>query len=152
MKNAVIFGLAGALLTGILIGIQASLTNRTGQMIGPLKTGLLTNIMGGSMALLVLLVAVGGRWIGLEIPPRQALVMLFSAGALGILIIMGVSFSLRYTGVMAGLGTLIMGQMLVSTVVDATGWLGLERVPFTWQRAAGLLLLGVSILLLLPRK
>lgn len=152
MKNLVLLGVAGALLTGILIGMQSSLSNRTGQLIGPLRTGLLTNAIGGGVALLALLVALAARWLSWEIPPRQATVMLVASGTLGIFIIMGVAFSLRYTGVVAGLGTIILGQMLVSTVVDAVGLLGLQRIPFTWQRGLGLLLLGAAIYLLLPRK
>ncbi len=152
MKNTIILGIVGALITGVLIGLQSSLSNRSGQLIGPLRTGLLTNILGGGMALLVLLVALGGRWLGWEIPPRQAWVMLMASGGLGIFIIMGVAFSLRYTGVVAGLGTIILGQMLVSTVVDAVGWLGLQRIPFTWQRGLGLALMAVAIYLLLPRQ
>lgn len=152
MKNVVFLGVAGALLTGILIGIQSSLSNRTGQLIGPVKTGLLTNALGGGVALLALLVALAARWLDWEIPPRQASVMLIASGTLGVFIIMGVSFSLRYTGVVAGLGTIILGQMLVSSLVDALGWLGLQRIPFTWQRGLGLALLGLSIYLLLPRK
>ena len=55
MKNILLLGLLGALLTSVLIGIQFSLNNRSGQLMGPLRTGVLTNILGGSLALLVLL-------------------------------------------------------------------------------------------------
>jgi len=55
MKNILLLGLLGALLTSVLIGIQFSLNNHRGQLIGPLRTGVLTNILGGSLALLVLL-------------------------------------------------------------------------------------------------
>ena len=151
MKNMIIVGVAGAVMTGLMIGIQSSLSNRTGQLIGPLRTGLLTNIFGGGVALLVFLLALAAKWLGWEIPPRQALIMLLSSGALGVFIIMGISFSLRYTGVVAGLGSVILGQMLISSIVDATGWLGLQRIPFTWQRGAGLLLLAAAIYMLLPR-
>jgi len=156
MRNTVLLGLAGALLTGLLIGVQSSLSNRSGQIIGPLRTGILTNVLGGGAAFLLLLTLLAVSWIRTgrvwEIPPRQAFWMLASAGLIGILIIMGVSFSLRYTGVVAGLGTIILGQMVISAVIDSSGWLGLERIPFTWQRALGLVLMGVAVYLLLPRK
>ena len=152
MKSTILIGVAGALLTGVMIGVQSSLSNRSGQLVGALRTGLLTNILGGGCALLVLLLLLFARRIGWEVPPRQALIMLVTSGALGIFIIMGVSFSLRYTGVVAGLGTIILGQMLISNLVDAFGWLGLARIPFTWQRALGLCLLGAAVFFLLPRK
>ena len=151
MKNMIILGVVGAVMTGLMIGLQSSLSNRTGQLIGSLRTGLLTNIFGGGVALLVFILAIAAKQLGWELPPRQALIMLLSSGALGVFIIIGISFSLRYTGVVAGLGSVILGQMLISSVVDAIGWLGLQRVPFTWQRGAGLLLLAAAIYMLLPR-
>jgi len=156
MKSAILLGLAGALLTGVLIGVQSSLSNRSGQIIGPLRTGILTNVLGGGAAFLLLLILLAVSWMRAgrvwELPPRQAIWMLASAGLIGILIIMGVSYSLRYTGVVAGLGTILLGQMVISTVIDSSGWLGLERIPFTWQRVLGLVLMGVAVYLLLPRK
>ena len=74
------------------------------------------------------------------------------SGGLGILIVIGVSFSLRYTGVTAGTAAIILGQLLVSTIVDATGLSGQAPIPINWQRVAGLLVMGLAIFLLVPRK
>jgi uncharacterized membrane protein YdcZ (DUF606 family) len=71
---------------------------------------------------------------------------------LGILIVIGVAFSLRYVGVTAGAAAIIMGQLLISTIVDATGLSGQTPIPISWQRFAGLLVMGLAVFLLLPRE
>ena len=86
-------------------------------------------------------------------PSRAAaLIMLVIAGALGILIITGVSFSLQKIGIAAGLATLILGQMVISVLADSKGWGGGTPVPVTMPRIFGLLVLAAGIYLLLPKK
>lgn len=152
MKSTLILGVVGALITGLMIGAQATLSSRAGQLVGPLRTGLVTNMAGGGFALLLFTALLALRLLRPEPFPRQALVFLILSGMLGVFIIMGVSYSLRDTGVVAGAGAIILGQLLVTTVVDTVGIGGLERIPFTWQRAAGLVLMVAAVYLLLPRK
>jgi len=78
--------------------------------------------------------------------------MLVIAGALGILIITGVSFSLQRTGVAAGLATVILGQLVLSVIVDAKGGGGVAPIPITWTRIAGLLVIAGGVYLLLLKK
>jgi transporter family-2 protein len=151
LQNTIILGVAGALVTGLLIGMQSTISNRSGQLVGSIRTGLLMNMLGGGFALLVFIAIYATRVVRWESFPRLAWTLLGVAGILGIFIIIGIAYSLHYTGVVAGLGTVILGQMLISTVVDSLGLIGLERIPFTWQRAAGLLLMAVAVYLLLPR-
>ncbi len=151
MKSALLVGVITAIIAGIAIGIQSVFSTRTGALIGPFRTGLFTNIFGGSVALLIL----GGSKI---IPisekgaiPSQAFLLTFLAGLFGVFIIMGVSFSLQRTGVTAGFALIILGQMLISTIVDTTGWGGLEPIPLDFNRILGLIVMAVAVYLLLPR-
>jgi transporter family-2 protein len=151
MGRTVVVGVLAALCTGIAIGAQSTLSSRSGLSIGPIRTGLLTNLVGGVAALL----ALGFTWLrpsaeegNLSAP---VVVMLVASGLLGVFIIMGVAFALQQTGVTAGLATIILGQLLVSTVVDATGWGGAVPIPFSLRRLLGLLVMAVALYLLLPR-
>ncbi|MCK5319232.1 MAG: hypothetical protein KAJ55_15070, partial [Anaerolineales bacterium] len=56
MRAAIIVGAIGALATGVAIGIQATLTSRAGGIIGNIRTGLLTNFLGGAIAGVVILI------------------------------------------------------------------------------------------------
>ena len=152
MKSTIILGVVGALLTGLAIGTQSTLSTRIGSLIGNFRTGVFMNFIGGILAgviALVLTIIQGKSYWQL---PTQAVVMLVIAGALGILIITGVSFSLSRTGVAAGLATVILGQLVLSVIVDARGGGGIAPIPITWTRVAGLLVMAGGVYLLLIRK
>ncbi len=152
MKQTIWIGVASALITGVAIGIQAAFSNRGGQGIGALRTTLLTNLSSGVFAFLL----AGCFWVlhlvRWQDVPRPTAWMLIGSGALGVLIVMGAAYSLRFTGVTAGIATIILGQLAVSTFVDAIGWGGMERIPVTPQRILGLVVMGAAVLLLLPRR
>jgi uncharacterized membrane protein YdcZ (DUF606 family) len=83
---------------------------------------------------------------------RQGLILTLAAGALGILIIMGVSFSIQRAGMAAGMAAVILGQFLFGVVADTTGLGGLAPIPLDFRRIAGLVGLAISVYLLLPKK
>ena len=152
MQEATLVGLLIAVGSGIAIGIQSTLTNWGGRLIGPTGTGLLVNFIGGSIAG-VLLLFFAGRMPALKWETvKGAAVIIAVAGAIGIAIITGVAFSLPRTGIAAGLSAIILGQMAVATVVDTLGWGGLEPIPLSPIRLAGLaVMLLATWLLLLSR-
>ncbi len=152
MKNAILIGTLIAIMTGVLIATQATFSSRGGNIIGPIRTGIITNLGSGLFALLFILVTIAWRTTEWRNLPQATTWTLLFSGGLGILIVIGVSFSLRYTGVTAGTAAIILGQLLVSTIVDATGLSGQAPIPINWQRVAGLLVMGLAIFLLVPRK
>ncbi len=152
MKNMLLIGALAAILTGILIGTQATLSNRGGSIIGPIRTSLLTNLGSGLFALVFILISLIWHTLEWRNLPQPTVWMLLFSGGLGILIVIGVAFSLRYVGVTAGAAAIIMGQLLISTIVDATGLSGQTPIPISWQRFAGLLVMGLAVFLLLPRE
>ena len=151
MKNSVLIGLGGAIITGIIIGVQASISNRGGNLIGPIKTGVLTNLGSGMFALLFIIVTVIWRLQEWRNIPTPTIGMLIFSGGLGLLVVIGVSFSLRYTGATAGIAALILGQLLISMIVDAMGWNGQAAIPITWQRIAGIVVMAIGVYLLVQR-
>jgi bacterial/archaeal transporter family-2 protein len=150
--KTILIGLSTALLTGLAIGVQATLTSRAGAIIGSVRTGLLTNLLGGSIAGIIILIMIFISGVGNWKIPSTALIMMSSAGLLGVMIITGVSFSLQRVGVTAGIAIIILGQMILSVIIDTKGIGGIEPITLSFSRVAGLLLLGVSIYLLLPKK
>ena len=152
MTTYLILGVLGAMLTGLAIGTQSTLSSKIGTLIGSFRTGVLMNLIGGVVAglIFVALVIINGKQYA-KIPPL-ALLLLVIAGALGIMIITGVAFSLQRTGVAAGLATLILGQMVVSLVADARGWGGAAPIAITLPRVLGLVLIAAGVYLLLPKQ
>jgi len=103
MRLSIITGALVALLTGIAIAVQSTMTSRVGGIIGDIRTGILTNTLGGIAAgslMLIWLLREGPEvW---KVPPVVIGVTALS-GILGVLIITGISFSLQRAGVAAGL-------------------------------------------------
>ena len=152
MKNVIIIGTLSALGTGILIGIQSMLSGQAGNIIGVINTGFWTNFLGGTLAgLLILGVSVLSGFETTRIT-RPAFLMVLISGALGIIIIMGISFSLSKAGVAAGLATIIWGQLLFGILADSYGWGGAEPIPLDIRRVFGLALMLISVILIIPRK
>jgi uncharacterized membrane protein YdcZ (DUF606 family) len=121
MKNEIIIGGLTAIVTGAFISMQALLSGRAGQIIGPINTGFWTNFLGGSIAGLLILSI--GAFRGFETVKitATALPLVAIAGMLGIMIIMGVSFSTARAGVAAGLSAIMFGQLVFGTLADTFG-------------------------------
>jgi len=151
MRLSIITGALLAALTGMAIAVQSTITSRVGAQLGDIRTGILTNTMGGVIAggmMLVWLLREGPEaW---KVPPVLIGVTAVS-GLLGIIIITGISFSLQRAGVAAGLAGVIFGQLLISAVIDSLGVGGADPIPLTLSRILGLLVTGFGVYLLLPR-
>jgi transporter family-2 protein len=151
MRLSIITGALVALLTGIAIAVQSTMTSRVGGIIGDIRTGILTNTLGGIAAgslMLIWLLREGPEvW---KVPPVVIGVTALS-GILGVLIITGISFSLQRAGVAAGLASVILGQLVISFIVDSLGIGGVEPIPISAARILGILVSGFGVYLLLPK-
>lgn len=151
MKISIIVGAVGALFTGVAIGIQSTITSRAGSMIGDIRTGLLTNFLGGLIAGAVILLLFLREGPQTWRVPGIVLGFVALSGLLGIFIITGISFSLQRAGIAAGLATVILGQLILSMFVDTFGIGGVEAIPLSFQRILGLVVTGFGVFLLLPK-
>ncbi len=151
MRLSIITGALVALLTGIAIAVQSTMTSRVGGIIGDIRTGILTNTLGGIAAgslMLIWLLREGPEvW---KVPPVVIGVTALS-GILGVLIITGISFSLQRAGIAAGLASVILGQLVISFIVDSLGIGGVEPIPISAARILGILVSAFGVYLLLPK-
>ena len=152
MKIVILIGGLGAFVTGIAIALQSYLSGRAGSIVGPIKTGLWTNFLGGALAgLIILIFWVLGKRTGNPLT-RKAVEMILISGALGIVIIMGISYSINLAGVTAGVAAVFLGQMVLSTIADTSGWGGVDPIPLDLRRIVGLIVMVFAVFLLLPKK
>lgn len=150
MEKLVLGALLVALGSGLAVGLQNTFVSRASQSVGAVHTGLLVNLTGGTLSLVLLGVLV---WRNPTFPwqdVRNSAVFWAAAGALGVGIVVGIGFALPRTGVAAGLAAIILGQLFVAVVVDTFGWGG-PRIPLSVSRILGVTLLVVATWLLLPR-
>jgi transporter family-2 protein len=152
LNFTLLIGAFGALLTGMAITIQSTITSRAGAILGDFRTGVLTNFLGGTIAgilVLIFLVREGGQAWKI---PGNVLFFIAISGSLGIFIITGISFSLQRAGVAAGLATVILGQLILSVIIDRLGIGGADMIPISGQRILGLIIMALGVFLLLPRE
>jgi uncharacterized membrane protein YdcZ (DUF606 family) len=152
IKNTILMGGIAALVTGIAIGIQSFLSGRAGTMIGPVNTGFWTNFLGGTLAGILILILAKFVSPNIGVINKTAFIITFISGALGILIIMGISFSIARAGMAAGLAAVIFGQFLFGVIADTMGIAGLAPIPLDLRRVVGLIVMAISVILLLPKK
>ena len=152
MPKEMIVALAVAAGSGIAFGLQSTLNNWAGRLVGSTSTGLLVNFAGGAVAGVILL------WTSRQgVVQRGALqgatpLIILASGVLGIAIITGLAYSLPRVGIAVGLSAIILGQMVVAVAVDSLGWGGGETIPLSAARIVGLVLLLLGTWFLLPRR
>jgi transporter family-2 protein len=137
------------LVAGVAATVQAAVNATLGRRIGTLEAATFQTIFAVLIFGVITLAfrqGFGGVAQGFREPP-----WLWLGGVMGVIIISALTFAPQRLGVVAFSGMLIGGQLLTAALVDRFGWLGVERIPFTWQRALGLVLLAGGALLVLKR-
>lgn len=96
-------------------------------------------------ALTLLVPAARGSWIGLIQAPTTALF----GGVAGVVITWTVAAAVTRLGMVNATTGILVAQIVTAAVLDHFGWLGLERLPFTFSRGVGALLLVMGAWLLI---
>ena len=70
---------------------------------------------------------------------------------MGAIVVTSITFTAPRIGTFATIGLLIAGQLAMGVIIDAFGLFGLEKIPVTPARVAGLVLLAAGAALVLKR-
>jgi len=133
----ILVGLAG----GVAVGLQGPMASMISQRLGIFESVFIVHVGGALIALIPLLFMGGGKLAQWKDLPWYTLL----AGTFGLIVISSISYMIPRVGVAAAIIAVVAGQLLVSTVVDQFGWLGVMGRPLDPTRALGLavVLLGV---------
>ncbi len=139
----------GALLTafvsGMAMAVQGSLNSVLGKVTGLWEATLIVHGVGLVVAG-VLTVPLGNGSIA---KVAGAPWYTWLGGAIGVVIIYAVAKSIPKVGVAPATTAIIVGQVGTACLIDHFGIFGLERLPFQWSHAVGVLLLAVGAWFLL---
>ncbi|MEX0851054.1 MAG: DMT family transporter [Gaiellaceae bacterium] len=138
-----------ALAAGFGGAVQIAVQGRLGDRVGSLEAVATASLIGGLVALVVLLVArrsLAGIGDALGSPKWMLL-----GGVMSALIILAITVAGPRIGIVATTAVLIAAQFTLATVIDRNGWFGVERIAVTWPRLLGLSLLFVGAALTLRR-
>jgi bacterial/archaeal transporter family-2 protein len=144
-------GLAVALavLAGLAGSIQVAVMGRFGARVGVLEALVFATLVQLVLAFSMLLVA--HRGLGGLGGAFRAPAWMWAGGAMGLMVVFTITFAQPRIGTTATIGILIAGQLVMGAVIDRYGLFGVDQIAITWQRAAGIGLLGVGAALSLSR-
>ena len=139
--------IAAALAAGALMPIQGSLNAQLGKLLPhPLQSSL-TNFFVGSLVLALMLVVIRAPW-----PTTGALTAisphLFLGGVLGAIFVSIVLILIPRIGVLNVLAAALVGQLLISILIDHFGLFGVPVQPVSLSRVAGALSLAAGLALI----
>jgi transporter family-2 protein len=130
------------LIAGVAVGVQGPLAGLMSNRIGFLESAFYIHLTGAIAAgLLLLLFFRGGNLAAWRDVPWYAL----WAGALGVIVISGMSFLIPRVGVAPATVLIVAAQITVGVVLDQFGWLDAAVRPLEWQRGLGLLLVFLGV-------
>jgi transporter family-2 protein len=138
-----------ALAAGVAGSLQIAILGLLGQRIGELEAAAFAFALTAVAGVVILLVArrsLSGFGAALGEPAWMWL-----GGLMGVLVVTAIVITGPRIGIVATSALLIAGQLASATLIDRFGWFGLERVPLTGWRVAGLALLTIGALLTLRR-
>ena len=137
-------GFLCALIAGAAMSIQGVMNTRLGDKVGVLETNALVQGVGFLLALVIVFVFGTGniRLVG-EAPWYSWL-----GGVIAPIITVTVMLSIKGLSPTVGISTILLAQLTVAALIDAFGWLGAEKVPFTWHKYVGVGLMAAGVLLM----
>jgi len=130
-----------AFLGGILGGIQAPVNSQLGKRIGSLEASFVSFFIGTLFLLLLTTFFGKGNLLQLPSVPRWQLV----GGFLGACFVTFVIMAVPKIGVALTIISLIIGQMIVSMVIDHFGLFGSAKIALNNQRLFGVVLMLIAL-------
>jgi len=124
------------LLSGVAVGLQSPLASMITQRLGMLESIFIIHLGGTLLILIPLVILRGGNLGNWRSLPWYAL----AAGSMGLIVVGGVSFMIPRVGVATAITLIIAGQLVISSVLDHYGLLGVHIRPMDMQRVFGLLI------------
>jgi transporter family-2 protein len=124
------------LISGVAVGLQSPLASMITQRLGMLESIFIIHI-GGAILIAIPLIFIGGGNLGdWRSLPWYAL----AAGSMGLIVVAGVSFMIPRVGVATAITLIIAGQLVISSILDHYGLLGVEVRHINLQRIFGLII------------
>ena len=131
-----------AAFSGLAMTFQGAINAALKERIGVAPMSLTVHLVGLIVSLAAVLVLTGmPRIEELKNAPMYS----YLGGFLNVAIIGGVAFAISKTGATIGISAILFGQLTTAVVLDHFGIFTLERIPFSWIRIAGVILMLVGM-------
>ncbi len=148
MNGFNLIALAVVLVSGLAMAVQGSLNSVLSKITGLLEAAMIVHIIGLTFLFVLSLLKCGkGSILNITEAPWYTLL----GGLLGVIIIYGVMYGIPKLGVAVATTGIIVGQVATALLIDHFGLFGLEKIPFSWTKGVGLILLAAGAKLMLVK-
>ena len=137
-------GIIAAIVAGAAMSFQGVMNTRLSDRIGMYESNVF--VQGSAFVLGVIAMLVLGKGDLLQITAVDNKLYLLG-GVLGLVITITVMLAIGNLSPTYAISTILISQLLVAAVIDAFGWMGSEKVPFTWNKYAGVALMIAGVVL-----
>ena len=136
-----------AILAGMAMPTQATINSKLAVSVGSPVTAAFISFVVGTVALFVYMLLTGVPLSSLA-ASKNAPLIAWIGGFLGAFFVAVMATVVPRIGVALAFSLAIGGQMLVTLVIDHTGWLGVEQKPINLYRVLGAALITVGVVLI----
>lgn len=131
-----------AAFSGLAMTFQGAINAALKEKIGVAPMSLMVHLIGLVVSLAAVLALTGMPKVH-EL--RSAPLYSYLGGILNVAIIGGVAYSIAKTGATTGISAILFGQLTTAVILDHFGIFTLEKIPFSWIRIVGVILMLVGM-------
>lgn len=142
------FGAIISIIAGMAMSVQGVMNTRLGEKIGLFEANLF--VQGTAFLLSLVAVLIMGK-NGYGMLWQTNKIYLFG-GVLGLVITVAVMLGIKNLSPTISISIILVSQLLVAAIIDATGLFDCEKVPFGWQKYVGVALMVAGIILFKIKK
>lgn len=128
---------------GMLITIMIGLNGTLSKLLGNYISSIIVHFAGLAAVILVLFIKKNKVTFKREIP-----IYLFSAGAIGVLILLFNNVTFNAIGVSLTVALGLLGQSVASIVIDSYGLFNMKLVRFNKKKILGFMFISVGIIIM----
>lgn len=135
-------GIIMAVVAGAAMSFQGVMNTRLGDKIGLYESNVFVQGTAFVLAVAAMLILGKGDIMGLMSVDNKIYLL---GGVLGLVITVTVMLAIGNLSPTYAISVILISQLIVAALIDAFGWLGSEKIPFTWNKyvGVGLMIAGV---------
>ena len=135
-------GMIMAVVAGAAMSFQGVMNTRLGDTIGLYESNVF--VQGTAFVLAVIAMLILGKGDITRLMSVDNKIYLLG-GVMGLVITVTVMLAIGNLSPTYAISIILISQLIVAALIDAFGWLGSEKIPFTWNKyvGVGLMIAGV---------
>ena len=136
------FGWIMSIIAGASMSLQGVINTRLSEKIGVYESNVF--VQGTALIFGIIVLWIMGKGDFTQI--TQVNKVYWLGGILGTIIIITVMVAIGKLSPTHAIAVILISQLLVAAIIDAFGWLGTDKIPFTWNKWMGLVLMIAGVI------